>query len=42
MGQVTLVASAMTKMTAADMPTAESSFLETPRNGQMPRNCTST
>ena len=41
-GQVTAVASAMTKMTATLMPNAESSFLLTPRKGQMPRNCAST
>ena len=37
-GQVTAVASAMTKMTATLMPNAESSFLLTPRKGQMPKN----
>ena len=42
MGQVTAVASSMTKTTAMDMPEAWSSFLETPRNGQMPRKRCST
>ncbi len=42
MGKVTAVAMNMTKMTAPDIPSEESSFLETPRNGQMPRNFTST
>ena len=28
----------MTKVTAMPMPTAVSTFLETPRKGQMPRN----
>lgn len=42
MGQVTAVASTSTKMTASDMPVAWSSFFETPRKGQMPRNLTST
>ena len=42
MGQVTAVASTMTKTTAQLMPKAESSFLDTPRKGQMPRNCTRT
>ena len=38
MGKVTAVAMTITTITAAPMPTEESSFLETPRNGQMPRN----
>ena len=42
MGQVAAVASTMTKVTARDMPTALSSFLDTPRKGQMPRNFTRT
>ena len=29
---------AMTKMTAPHMPTAESSFLDTPKNGQKPKD----
>ena len=28
----------MTKMTAMDMPLAWSSFLDTPKKGQMPKN----
>ena len=32
----------MTTVTAQPMPAAESSFFDTPRNGQMPRNFTST
>ena len=32
------VAISMTKSTASDIPTAEFSFLDTPRKGQMPRN----
>ena len=39
---VTSVASTMTKATAADMPSDVSIFLETPRKGQMPRNCANT
>ena len=30
----------MTNMTAMPMPNADSTFLETPRKGQIPRNCT--
>ena len=37
--QVTMVARVSTKATAADMPSEVSTFLETPRKGQMPRNC---
>ncbi len=36
--QVTTVATVMTKVTAIPMPRAVSTFLETPRKGQMPRN----
>ena len=32
----------MTKATAADMPSEVSIFFDTPRNGQMPRNCANT
>ena len=42
MGQVTAVATTITIITAMDMPMALSSFLETPRKGQMPRNFDST
>src|SRR5210317_186243 len=35
--QVTTVATVMTKVTAIPIPRAVSTFLETPRNGQMPR-----
>lgn len=35
-GQVTAVAMAITKVTATLIPTAESSFLETPRRGRCP------
>ena len=37
-GQVAAVAMTMTKVTARDMPTALSNFLDTPRKGQIPRN----
>lgn len=37
-GQVAAVAISITKTSAALMPTAESSFLDTPRKGQIPRN----
>ena len=30
------------KTTAADMPNAVSTFLETPKNGQIPKNCDNT
>ena len=36
--QVMAEARPMTKVTAKPMPTAVSTFLETPRKGQMPRN----
>ena len=36
MGKVTAVANSITKITAPDIPMEESSFLETPRNGQIP------
>ena len=36
---VTMVASVKTKATAADIPSEVSTFFDTPRNGQMPRNC---
>jgi hypothetical protein len=39
---VTIVASVSTKATAADMPNEVSIFFDTPRNGQMPRNCDNT
>ena len=34
-----MVASVMTKATAADMPSDVLTFCDTPRKGQMPRNC---
>ena len=34
-----IVESARTKVTAAPMPIAVSTFFETPRKGQIPRNC---
>ena len=37
-----MVDSVMTKVTAAPMPSAESMRLDTPRKGQIPRNCEST
>lgn len=42
MGQVTDMATTITSVTATPMPTAESSRFETPRNGHMPKNFTST
>jgi hypothetical protein len=33
---------AITKVTAAPMPSEVSTFDDTPRKGQMPRNCAST
>ena len=42
MRKVTSVARVITKHTAIDMPVAVESLLETPRNGQMPRNCART
>ena len=41
-GYVAAVAISMTKITARLIPVAESSFFETPRNGQIPRNREST
>ena len=38
--EVTNVASAMTNVTAAPIPKAVFTLLETPKNGQIPRNCT--
>jgi hypothetical protein len=37
-----MVASVNTKATAADIPNEVSTFLETPKKGQMPRNCDNT
>ena len=37
-----MVAIVSTKATAALIPIAVSTFLETPRNGQIPRNCDNT
>ena len=37
-----MVAMVSTKATAALMPSAVSIFFDTPRNGQMPRNCDKT
>ena len=37
-----MVASVSTKATAAPIPIAESTFLLTPRKGQIPKNCDST
>ena len=34
-----MVARVITKATAADMPSEVSIFFDTPRKGQMPRNC---
>ena len=42
MRNVTIVAIVSTNATAADMPNAVSTFLDTPRNGQIPRNCDNT
>ena len=42
MRYVTMVAMVSTKATAAPMPRALSTFFDTPRKGQMPRNCDST
>ena len=39
---VQMVASTITNATAADMPNAVSIFFDTPRNGQIPKNCAST
>jgi hypothetical protein len=38
---VTTVASVITKHTAIDIPVAVLSLFDTPRNGQIPRNCES-
>ncbi len=40
-GKVTIEAIPITSVTAIPMPFALSRSLETPRNGQMPRNCAS-
>ena len=37
-----MVASVSTKATAADIPNEVSIFFDTPRKGQMPRNCDNT
>ena len=37
-----MVAMVSTKATAALIPIAVSTFLDTPRNGQMPKNCDNT
>ncbi len=37
-----MVESVSTKVTAPPIPMAVSNFFDTPRNGQMPRNCDST
>ena len=37
-----MVAMTNTKVTARPMPLAVSTFLDTPRNGQMPKNCDNT
>ena len=37
-----MVAMVSTNATAADMPNAVSTFLETPKNGQIPKNCDNT
>ena len=42
MSHVTIVAKVMTKITAAPIPNEVDIFLETPRKGQMPRNCVKT
>ena len=34
-----MVASVNTKATAADIPSDVSTFLDTPKKGQIPRNC---
>ncbi len=34
-----MVANVSTNATAADIPSEVSTFFDTPRNGQMPRNC---
>ncbi len=40
MAQVTTEATVVTKVTEAPIPMAFSLFLETPMNGQSPKNCT--
>ena len=42
MMKVTKVASIMTKVNAPVMPMAVDTFLDTPRKGQMPKNCDNT
>ena len=42
MGHATTAVRAMTKVTAAPIPMEVSTFDDTPRKGQMPRNCAST
>jgi hypothetical protein len=37
-----MVANVSTKATAADIPSEVSIFFDTPRNGQIPRNCDNT
>ena len=37
-----MVAIVRTNVTAAPIPTAVSTFLETPRKGQIPKNCAKT
>ena len=39
---VTIVEIANTKVTAAPIPIEVSTFLETPKNGQIPKNCDNT
>jgi hypothetical protein len=39
---VTIVAIVKTNATAAHIPAAVSTFLDTPKNGQMPKNCDNT
>ena len=40
--KVTRVARIITKVTAPVIPKAVETFLDTPRNGQIPKNCAST
>ena len=42
MSEVTSVASVITKITATPMPKAVLNLLETPKKGQMPKNCDKT
>ena len=37
-----MVAIVSTNATAADIPNAVSTFLDTPKNGQIPKNCDNT